>query len=1047
MPNIPIINSTENSSVGAPDSYDRTQASPGSFGGSLGAALGEAGQQITQGFGELDKIVQQRQTIAASTAAANFDFTPTMDKEKLAAGPGAVGFHDKIGSTFDETVNTYLNSIDDPKAREEAKRMIIARKPGTMEYAANYEAASGADDATNKVNAGLDAVQNRVRTDPAGNGYEQAVIDGQRILDATPGLTSDEKSKNKVALASNLAGARFEAMIENAKTPADIDALRNELASPTWAQRFTSQLYDKTKDALDTAYKSLGAQHSAQAGALVANFKERNGAGLKGIIPEAELQTGYAVVANSGTPEQQADMMNVITMQNVFRDEGHLPPFILRLNKQAAVNGEMNTTDNTKFLMSRLQPGHPSYYITNMKPALQSRLTALFNMAPEGMREKLQITSGARSESDQVRIRRTARPGYAAAGTSEHTLGNAADIGYDGKATGGLPPDVAKFIADNASKVGLKVSPWQNGPFEPWHVELQETRGGAKFEPDGSQPDQAPMSTSYSPAPGNFRPLFETAGAKYGIPPEIGAAMAMQESHFRQDIITGAKRSPSGAVGLMQTMPATAKMLGIDPTDPAQSVDGAMRYLATLQSKYKGNLDLALAAYNWGEGHLDTWIKNGSNPYQMPKETRDYVSQVHAYAKTGALDQASAVGVSNKVFQENKARDIILNGQTAAFGPKGDMMTYSADNGMTQLAPLDTPENITARGQSATQVAAANQIPLDEATPLTTDEVNEFSTAMQSDQNGDAAMKIMADLQALGPDMSKAAFRQLNQTSPVFQYAASTYDQDNGITAGSILRGQKRIDADSDYLYNAGATPSLMGPVEQQTLGAGFSSLNPADSASMVKAARAYYANEYVAKGGKWNQDDYIASLNAVTGNRIASVNGAQMLLPPGTTEDDMHDMLTNMTVSDWTAMSAQHLPPRYLDGTVAAPDDLATEAHLNAIDGSGNYHVTMADNNVLITGRVNQGGAEAYILHLDAKSVKDVADRPVGGDDPTNARTAVPPTAPSMVTGLEYRKAEPPSYLPDDVKGAWAAAPDEAGRKAVVEQWQFDMMMNGQSQ
>jgi soluble lytic murein transglycosylase-like protein len=110
----------------------------------------------------------------------------------------------------------------------------------------------------------------------------------------------------------------------------------------------------------------------------------------------------------------------------------------------------------------------------------------------------------------------------------------------------------------------------------------------------------------------------------------LAAAVEQVESGGRVDAV-----SPKGAVGPMQTMPRTLTDPGYGVT-PARdnSVDEQRRvgqeYLAAMLGKYNGNLDYALAAYNWGPGNTDRWIAAGADPAKLPKETRDYVPKVKA---------------------------------------------------------------------------------------------------------------------------------------------------------------------------------------------------------------------------------------------------------------------------------------------------------------------------------------------------------------------------------------------------------------------------------
>ena len=127
-----------------------------------------------------------------------------------------------------------------------------------------------------------------------------------------------------------------------------------------------------------------------------------------------------------------------------------------------------------------------------------------------------------------------------------------------------------------------------------------------------------------------------------GIPPGVLFKLLEKESAFSPDIISGAKRSSVGAVGIAQFMPKTIAWLTGKPEaeavkiacDPRQAIPLAGKYLASLR-KAKGitNWEQALAAYNWGVGN----IQNAINAYgpiaykeHIPKETQDYIAKIKA---------------------------------------------------------------------------------------------------------------------------------------------------------------------------------------------------------------------------------------------------------------------------------------------------------------------------------------------------------------------------------------------------------------------------------
>ena len=96
-------------------------------------------------------------------------------------------------------------------------------------------------------------------------------------------------------------------------------------------------------------------------------------------------------------------------------------------------------------------------------------------------------------------------------------------------------------------------------------------------------------------------------------------AIMMQESRGNPKAV-----SPVGAAGLFQLMPGTARDMGVtDVWDPYDNARGGAKYICIQMRKYK-NFDHALAAYNWGPGNVNKWLRGEKN---MPTETKNYISQ------------------------------------------------------------------------------------------------------------------------------------------------------------------------------------------------------------------------------------------------------------------------------------------------------------------------------------------------------------------------------------------------------------------------------------
>lgn len=120
-----------------------------------------------------------------------------------------------------------------------------------------------------------------------------------------------------------------------------------------------------------------------------------------------------------------------------------------------------------------------------------------------------------------------------------------------------------------------------------------------------------------------YLPLFEAAAAKFGIPVNLLLRVAMQESSFLPDVISGKKQSSAGAVGIMQIVPKWHP--SVDPTKPEQAVPYAAKYLVDLKKQF-GTWERALAAYNWGSGNLQKFLDGKLKT--MPAETVNYVSKI-----------------------------------------------------------------------------------------------------------------------------------------------------------------------------------------------------------------------------------------------------------------------------------------------------------------------------------------------------------------------------------------------------------------------------------
>jgi soluble lytic murein transglycosylase-like protein len=120
--------------------------------------------------------------------------------------------------------------------------------------------------------------------------------------------------------------------------------------------------------------------------------------------------------------------------------------------------------------------------------------------------------------------------------------------------------------------------------------------------------------------------MIKAAALKHNVPAAFVKSIIAAESNFNP-----AALSAKGAIGLMQLMPETAQEYGVDPTIPAQNIDGGTRYLGVLLKRYQKTRDAlrrTIAAYNAGPGMVDKY--RGVPPF---RETRSYVTRVMGFLK------------------------------------------------------------------------------------------------------------------------------------------------------------------------------------------------------------------------------------------------------------------------------------------------------------------------------------------------------------------------------------------------------------------------------
>jgi soluble lytic murein transglycosylase-like protein len=169
-----------------------------------------------------------------------------------------------------------------------------------------------------------------------------------------------------------------------------------------------------------------------------------------------------------------------------------------------------------------------------------------------------------------------------------------------------------------------------------------------------AQAESAPATSPRPTTPQELDHIVQTTAEKHRVDPRLVRAVIATESNWNATAV-----SRKGAQGLMQLNPDTAQQLGVaDAFDPAQNVDGGVRYLGMMLDRYNGDVHRALAAYNAGPGAVD---RSGGIP--RIAETRNYVQKVTSAYVGGTGLQPRTVAAPMKIYRavEDDGRVVFRN--------------------------------------------------------------------------------------------------------------------------------------------------------------------------------------------------------------------------------------------------------------------------------------------------------------------------------------------------------------------------------------------------
>ena len=355
------------------------------------------------------------------------------------------------------------------------------------------------------------------------------------------------------------------------------------------------------------------------------------------------------------------------------------------------------------------------------------------------------------------------------------------------------------------------------------------------------------------------------------------------------------------------------------------------------------------------------------------------------YDELGRTFSRDATGIA---YGDDQMRDKVLS--SVETGLRDDPVAFAQSVGAITTTDVFSPGGMAQRGQEYLAMADMYALPASESKPFTKDEAAQLK-AQLDDSSADEALQLIMSIQEMGRVPAQAAMAQIGEDGNVYAYAGGIAMETGQLpVASDVIKGLKRIYDNPAIWADVGATKEDMNAAFNAATGAALYDITPAQRQSILDASKAHYIETNTARGKGWNSNQFTASIQAVMGSTngqpaIDTVNGESTILPPGLDGPTLEAAFEVMTVADWTSLSVQGLPPKYADGTIADPADLAGEASLRAI-GGGQYKVATNDGAYLTTGRrTSSGTAEYFLLQPEARAVQAVLSR---NEDRTVAAT-----------------------------------------------------------
>jgi len=1034
MPNLPYTSQVDARSLRSSASGIARSGGADAFGAQVGGALQELGQAVGVTTDVVARVADKKRREDTANAMANFDPTPDLLQLRNQVGPDGKGYHDLVKEKYPALVEDHANRLADDAARMAFRQEAMSRFPQYTSNAAEYEWSAMQEFGKREANTALSTLQNKVMGDPTA--YDLSVQDGFAVIDSRTDMPASQRELMKQEWRYNAAKSRFDGMMNAATTAAAVDAIAADLAGQggkDWTAEMKPEDYARVADKLGSMRTQLRTKVKAEADAAVKVLKERSETTTSFIDPE-DLRSAQSLVKEVGDPVQAAQIARVARNEDIKRTIMKLPPSEIRA-RIAQTNGspdavfpnfapEVSTAINSAAkvyndvspaLLAATWGAEAGNKLKAKRPKVKPEYTPMAlttgfdvrNMRPDVLDAATMAGQMLGSALPVVRLPDT--PGQKSDNTIDvSTLGMSAadkartaaaliDAGFTGfreeagvlrakmidavpatfkQKEGGvvfggwsdLSPEVSSVLMERGFMAGAKSDVIKRTPL----VTVEPNR--YDFPTDILGPDGKPASTAIGP--GQF---IESTWLELVYSPGVAEQWGLDLSAMsKQEVLALRGDVNFAALGtaLLATRnrAALSTALGREPSDAEiymahfMGADGASTLIAARERD--PSISAADLMPKAAEANKPIFYRDGQK-----------LSVQDVYV---GLAQKFGLSPDNVAFEDVQQYQ---RGLTALeSGLAKDPMMTAAQTGTFVMPDLGAEGGFAAQSGVAQSVANYYNIPMRDMKPFTDEQANYLKSQIDTG-SADDIVRVMAGVAQMGPDVSKAALRQLGEKDPAFAFAGKLYMAGGVNAAQEIIRGRKILNDNPSIRTQLGLGDGSNKAMQVFSVQAGpaLALLKPEDRQSILDASVAHWTNRSVSAGSSEQLGNskikFEDSVNAVLGGSadapvIDVVNGEKTLLPTGISADVLDRAIDRITLEDIVAMSTSKQAPVLADGTVADPADFKYELKLRAV-GDGTYRLMLADGSFLAVPSAPGSPIEAYTIKPTPELVNSIVSRP----------------------------------------------------------------------